>query len=131
MENRPVSPLTEQFSNLKDPRIDRTKRHKLIDIVTIAVCAVVCGADTWVDMALFGKSKKEWLSRILDLPNGIPSHDTFGRVLAMLDAKQFEASFIEWIRRVSQVTQGQIVAIDGKTVRRSHDQPIGKGAFTW
>ncbi len=129
MENRPVSPLTEQFSNLKDPRIDRTKRHKLIDIVTIAICAVVCGADTCVDVELFGKSKKEWLSGILDLPNGIPSHDTFGRVFAMLDAKQFEAGFIEWVRRVSNVTQGQIVAIDGKTVRRSHDKRIGKGAI--
>ena len=80
MENTHTAPLISIFSVLKDPRIDRTKRHDLMDIIAIAICAVVCGADSWVDVEQFGNSKKEWLSSLLELPNGIPSHDTFGRV---------------------------------------------------
>lgn len=97
--------------------------------MVIAICAVLCGADTWVDVELFGKSKKAWLSSFLELPNGIPSHDTFGRVFAMLDAQQFQACFMDWVRAVNEVTAGQVVSIDGKTVRRSHDRFIGKSAI--
>lgn len=129
MDATPIASLTEQFSKLKDPRVDRTKRHKLIDVVVIAICAVIGGADTWADVELFGKSKEDWFSKLLDLPNGIPSHDTFGRVFAMLDAEQFQECFVDWVRAVSEVTRGQLVAIDGKTVRRSHDRFIGKRAI--
>ena len=91
MGSREIVPLTEQFTGLTDPRVDRTKRHKLIDVVAIAIaiCAVICGADSWVDVELFGKPKNEWLRGFLALPKGIPSHDTFGRVFANLDAQQF------------------------------------------
>lgn len=77
--------LTERFSDLEDPRIGRAKRHELIDVVVIAISAVICGADSWVDVEMYGKSKRDWLDRFLSLPNGIPSHDTFGRVFARLD----------------------------------------------
>jgi len=85
--------------------------------------------DSWVDLELFGKSKKGWLQGFLELPNGIPSHDTFGRVFARLDAQQFRARFLEWVQAVSAVTRGQVIAIDGKTVRRSHDKSLGKSAI--
>lgn len=129
MGNTQTASLISIFSELKDPRIDRTKRHSLTDIITIAICAMVCGADSWVDVELFGKSRKEWLSGFLELPNGIPSHDTFTRVFSMLDAASFQNCFIKWVRMVSEVTQGQIVAIDGKTLRRSHDSRAGKSAI--
>jgi len=121
--------ITEHFASLEDPRIDRTKRHNLLDIVTIAICGTICGADSWVDIELFGHCKEEWFKSFLELPNGIPSHDTFGDVFARLDPDQFQRCFIELIQAVAQVTQGEVVAIDGKTVRRSHDRTLGKQAI--
>ena len=121
--------LTEQFSHLKDPRVDRTKRHKLTDVIAIAVCAVICGANGWTDVELFGKSKRDWLEAFLELPNGIPSHDTFGRVFAMLDAEEFERCFMNWVSAVSELVEGEVVAIDGKTLRRSGDRGVGKSAL--
>ena len=129
MDTELAADLIERFLKLKDPRDNRAKRHNLIDVIVIAICAVVCGADSWVDVEMFGKSKKSWLSRILELPNGIPSHDTFGRVFAMLDPVQFERCFTEWVDAVNEVMEGQVVAIDGKTVRRSHDRVAGKSAI--
>ena len=129
MESAQATSLISIFSELKDPRIDRTKRHSLIDIITITICAVAPGADSWVDVELFGKSKKEWLSGFLELPNGIPSHDTFGRVFSMLDAEAFQSCFVKCVKSVSEVTQGQIIAIDGKTLRRSHYSGAGKSAI--
>ena len=123
------APIAEYFAALDDPRIDRTKRHKLLDIVTIALCATICGADSWVDIELFGNCKEEWFKSFLELPNGIPSHDTFGDVFARLDPEQFQRCFMEWVQAVAQVTQGEVVAIDGKTVRRSHDRTLGKKAI--
>ena len=102
MENTQTTSLISIFSELKDPRIDRIKRHSLIDIITITICAVAPGAHSWVDVELFGKSKKEWLSGFLELPNGIPSHDTFGRVFSMLDAEAFQSCFVKWVKSVSQ-----------------------------
>jgi predicted transposase YbfD/YdcC len=114
---------------MEDPRSDHTRRHKLIDIITIALCGVICGADSWVDIELFGKSKAGWLKGFLELPNGIPSHDTFGRVFARLDAQQFRDCFLEWVQALRAMTRGQVIAIDGKTLRRSHDKSLGKGAI--
>lgn len=123
------APISEHFGTLEDPRIDRTKRHQLLDIVTIAICGTICGADSWVDIELFGQCKEEWFRTFLDLPNGIPSHDTFGDVFARLDPEQFQHCFIQWVQSVAQLTQGEVVAIDGKTVRRSHDRTSGKQAI--
>jgi hypothetical protein len=86
---------------------------------------VICGAEGWVGIEEFGKSKEAWFTELLQLPNGIPSHDTFGRVFALIDPKQFEASFVQWVQGISQQVKG-VIAIDGKTLRRSHDQANGK-----
>jgi predicted transposase YbfD/YdcC len=99
----------------------------LRDII-IAICGVICGAEGWVEIEEFGKAKEAWLSDLLKLPNGIPSHDTFGRVFARLDPKQFEASFVEWVKGISKTVKG-VIAIDGKTLRRSHDHAAGKKAL--
>ena len=123
------APIAQYFAALEDPRIDRTKRHQLLDIVTIALCGTICGADSWVDIELFGNCKEEWFKSFLELPNGIPSHDTFGDVFARLDPAQFQLCFIEWVPAVAQLSQGEVVAIDGKTVRRSHDRTLGKRAI--
>jgi predicted transposase YbfD/YdcC len=128
MDYPPAASITEHFSNLNDPR-QSNKRHLLFDIVVIAICAAICGADSWVDVELFGKSKYQWLKQFLKLPHDIPSHDTFGRVFALLDAEQFQACFVEWVSAISDVFQGQVVAVDGKTLRRSHDKAIGKQAI--
>jgi len=120
--------IAEHFSELEDPRW-HNKRHKLLDIVVIAICAVICGADSWEDIELFGQSKEEWLKGFLELPHGIPSHDTFRRVFAVLDTEQFQICFVEWIQAVDRLTDGQIVAADGKTLRRSHNRSEGKKAL--
>ena len=129
MKERPAASITGYFGSLEDPRSDHTRRHKLIDIITIAICGVICGADSWVDLEIFGKSKQEWLKGFLELPGGIPSHDTFGRVFSLLDAQQFRDCFSAWVQAVNAVTRGQVIAIDGKTVRRSHDRSLGKSAI--
>jgi predicted transposase YbfD/YdcC len=114
---------------LPDPRIERTKRHELLDILTIALCAVICGADSWVEVEQFGKAKRAWLEGFLHLPNGIPSHDTFGRVFAHLDPVRFEQCFLTWVQGIVTPQAGEPVAIDGKVSRRSHDRRAGKGAI--
>jgi len=113
------SPITSYFEDITDPRLDRKKAHRLIDIIMIAICGVLCGADSWVEVEAVGHARKAWLKTFLTLPNGIPSHDTFGRVFALLDAKQFQASFTEWMRSVVSLTEGQVIAVDGKTNRRT------------
>ena len=121
--------LLRAFAELPDPRMDRTKRHRLEDILAIAICAVICGADGWTQVALFGRSKIKWLKTFLALPNGIASHDTFGRVFAKLDPEAFEECFLKWITALATASRGRLVAVDGKTIRRSLDTANGKAAI--
>ncbi|HEY9300265.1 MAG TPA: ISAs1 family transposase [Phormidium sp.] len=121
--------ISDYFNDLDDPRVERTKRHQLIDIITIAILAVICGADGWVSIETYGQAKYQWLKGFLDLPNGIPSHDTFARVFARINPQQFQACFLNWIQSISQITQGEVVAIDGKTLRRSYDTAADLGAI--
>jgi predicted transposase YbfD/YdcC len=127
-ELRPAT-LQAHFAELTDPRVDRGKLHLLLDILVIALCAVICGADTWVEREAYGKAKYDWLKEFLALPNGIPSHDTFARVLARLKPEEFQRCFLNWMRAVSDLTHGEVVAIDGKTLRRSFDRAAAKGAI--
>jgi len=131
MENgeSPAS-IVEHFSELEDPR-RYNRRHYLQEILVIAICAAIAGADGWKDVALFGTAKVEWLkdALCLELQHGVPSADTFRRVFAVLDAEHFQVCFVKWIQAVETVTSGQIVAIDGKTLRRSHDRSLGKQAL--
>ena len=129
MKKQTPQTLVEHFSNITDPRIDRTKRHKLIDILVIAICATICGADGWEEFELFGQAKHEWFKSFLELPNGIPSDDTFRRVFCRIAPIQFQHCFLEWVRSVSELTKGQVIAIDGKQSRRSYDRATGKTAI--
>ncbi len=128
MEEESTHSLQSIFESIEDPRVERTKRHPLLDIILIAILGVLCGAEGWVDIETFGKTKEAWLNTFLELPNGIPSHDTFGRVFARIDPKQFEECFLTWVRGVTGKITG-VVAIDGKTLRRSHDAANGKKAL--
>jgi predicted transposase YbfD/YdcC len=120
--SQPPPPLVwDCFSDLPDPRRSQGRRHKLRDILAIALCAVLCGADDFTEIEEFGETKEEWLRQFLELPHGIPSHDTFGRVFAALDPKAFGRCFMGWVREVAHLSEGAIVAIDGKVVRRSYD----------
>lgn len=121
--------LTEHFALLEDPRAEHLIDHKLIDIIMIAICAAICGADTWNDIELFGNERLDWLRQFLELRNGIPSHDTFGRVFARIDAEQFQNCFASWVRAVFPVTKGQVIAVDGKQARGSHDRANDKNAI--
>jgi len=129
MSGLPATSISEHFETLTDPRRDHLKQHGLLDIVAITLCAVICGADGWVDVATFGRVKKTWLQTFLALPGGIPSHDTFGRVFALLDPDEFRRCFLSWAQAVVGPPGEQVVAIDGKTLRRSHDRRDGKEAL--
>ncbi len=129
MSQRASGSIIEHFSEVKDPRIERHKRHKLLDIMVIAICGVICGADGWAAMETFGKAKYGWLKGFLELPHGIPSHDTFGRVFSLISPTQFQEGFLSWIQAVSGVLGEQGVAIDGKTLRRSYDRKSNKAAI--
>ena len=129
MKENVLATIELHFGDLTDPRIDRTKLHKLLDILVIAICAIIAGADNWEDVEEFGKARIEWFQSFLELPNSIPSHDTFTRVFARLDPEQFQACFLRWIAAVSEVISGQVIAIDGKVLRRSHDKGIDKAAI--
>jgi predicted transposase YbfD/YdcC len=121
--------LVSHFTELTDPRIDRTRLHDLIDIVAIAICAVVAGAESWDDIEDFGHAKHAWLKTFLALPNGIPSHDTVRRLFERLDPGQFQRCFLGWIEALHEATGRQVVAIDGKSLRRSFDRAKGKSAL--
>jgi predicted transposase YbfD/YdcC len=112
------SPI-KYFAELTDPRVERTKEHLLSDILFIAIAAIICGAESWNDIEQYGRSKEPWLKTFLALPNGIPSHDTFNRVFSALDPEQLEACFLAWVREVAQLSDGEVVSIDGKAIRGS------------
>jgi predicted transposase YbfD/YdcC len=129
MEKQPVGSIAKHFGGLPDPRTGNAKAHIFLEILIIAILAVICGADGWSDVELFGKNKKVWLKTFLELPKGIPSHDTFGRVFAKIKPEEFQKRFIDWVQAVEKLTAGQVIAVDGKQVRRSHDQRTGKAAI--
>jgi predicted transposase YbfD/YdcC len=125
----PSSSLLTHFAGLTDPRMDYLIEHELLDIVAITICAVICGAETWGDIEAYGQSKAEWLRTFLALPNGIPSHDTISRLFIHLDPVQLQNCFLSWIQTIAQLHPGEVVAIDGKAVRRSYDKGKNKGAI--
>jgi len=113
--------LLAHFADLTDPRVERTKLHQLLDILVIAMCATICGAEGWEDFSEFGKAKQDWFETFLELPNGIASPDTFRRVLRRLDPQEFETAFLRWVQAVNQIASGQVIAFDGKQLRGSHN----------
>ncbi len=128
MPKRASARIQEHFEELTDPR-RRKVTHPLINIVTIAICAVICGADDFVSIAEYGRKKRKWLARFLDLSSGIPSHDRFNAVLGAIKPAEFEACLLSWITALHEITDGQVVAIDGKTLRRSFDAATSKSAI--
>jgi predicted transposase YbfD/YdcC len=129
MESRPPTSIEVCFDGLPDPRVERTRAHRLSDLITIALCAVVCGANDWVAVETFGHAKEAWLRTFLPLPGGIPSHDTFGRVFARLDPAELQRCFLAWVQAVVGELPPQVVAVDGKTRRRSADRSRGQAAL--
>lgn len=120
--------MQDHFSELTDPRC-REVTYPLINVVVIAVCAVICGADDFVAIAKFGLTKRDWLGRFLDLKDGIPSHDRFNAILAAIKPAEFEKCLLSWITALHEITDGQVIAIDGKTLRRSFDAANSKAAI--
>jgi len=128
MDGQATASLLRFFEDLADPR-GKNIIHKLHDILVIAICAVICGADGWVEVEAFGQSKQSWFKRFLDLPGGIPSHDTFGRVFARLQPDAFEKCFTAWIAAVAGGSGGKLLAIDGKSIRRSFEHGWDKSGM--
>jgi predicted transposase YbfD/YdcC len=119
----------QHFASVPDPRVCARSDHKLLDIIAISILAVVCGADGWDELALFGRCKETWLRTFLDLPAGIPSADTFRRVLSALNPDAFRRAFVTWMQTLVGDTKGKLIAIDGKTARRSFDRANEKSAL--
>jgi predicted transposase YbfD/YdcC len=128
MSKKKSAKIQEHFAELTDPRV-RKVTYPLINVVVIAVCAVICGADDFVAIAEFGRKKREWLARFLDLEKGIPSHDRFNAILAAIKPAEFEKCLLSWITVLHDITDGQVIAIDGKTLRRSFDAASSKTAI--
>lgn len=126
MSTESSSNIERYFGGLSDPRTGQNVQRKLVDIITIAICGIVCGADNWVDIEMFGQAKFEWLSSFLELRHGIPSHDTFGREFRALNAGEFEARFAEWTRAICELSAGSILSVDGQQMRRSKDGYLGQ-----
>lgn len=121
--------IQKHFKTLKDPRILKKTSHKLIDVIVIAICAIICGADGWTQVEEFGKARQEWFKGFLELSHGIPSHNTFGRVFSLISSKLFQSCFQQWINEVFEITDGQVIPIDGKTAKRSHHKRHDKSAI--
>lgn len=129
MQDPVISPLKAQLLQLTDPRLKRRRKHELIDVLMIAVTALLCGAENFTHMAQFGKAKETWLRTFLTLTHGIPSHDTFRRVFMLLSPEKFSAVFLHWTQSLRQAVGAEVVALDGKTVRRSFDAAKGQSAI--
>ena len=117
-----TSNFSEHFGELSDPRIERTKDHLLIDIVAIAILAVISGAKGWVAIQTYGEAKSQWLKEFLELPEGIPSHDTFARVFARLNSEEFQKCFLSWVDSITKKLGVNVIALDGKTLKQSYDR---------
>lgn len=128
MTTDPLNSLETHFSKLQDPRGPNIE-HLFFDILVIAILGTICGADGWVEIEQFGRQKLEWLRQYLLLPNGIPSHDTFGRLFSKIDPEAFQACFMKWVKALRKLMQGQVIGIDGKQMRGSHDKSKGKRAL--
>lgn len=129
METKATPSLITHFASIPDPRVMRTQLHSLEAILVVAICAIICSCEDWVSVAEFGRSKLPWLKTFLALPNGIPSHDTFSRVFSKIDPLAFSDCFTKWVHSIAETTNGDVVAIDGKTLRRSFDQATGSSAI--
>jgi len=129
MENTVLEKFIESFSDMPDPRVVGRTDHSLLDILVLTVCAVLCGADDWEAVEVFGEAKLEWLRQYIPLKNGVPSHDTIGRVFGAMNSAAFQTCFTRWVSTVCGSLVGQVVAIDGKTMRGSHDRHLGKNAI--
>jgi predicted transposase YbfD/YdcC len=121
--------IWDHFSVIRDPRIERAQKHNLQDILVITICSVICGADHWTHIEEFGKSNEEWFREFLELPHGIPSHDTFGRFFSALSPNLFEEAFQSWIKDVCGGTKNKQIAIDGKSIRKSFTRASKKNAI--
>lgn len=129
MDNK-LPNIIDVFCEIEDPRRETlNRRHEFVDILVIALCGMLCSADDWVSIAEFGEAKQRWFSTFLALPNGIPSHDTFNRLFSRIDPEQFMQCFLRWIDAIRPHLKEKVIAIDGKTLRRSHDQSMGKSAI--
>lgn len=126
---KPTPSIIHHFSSIKDPRVNRQKKHRLQDIFFISICATICGADNWVAIEQFGLAKEAWFTELLGLEHGIPSHDTFGEVYAAIDTEQFSVCFSRWVADLANITEGEVIAIDGKCLRRSLDKASKKAAI--
>lgn len=129
MIKSPIESLKIHFQKLTDPRVEHNINHQLIDIIMITICAVICGADNWVEIENYGHGKKEWLETFLELPHGIPSHDTLMRVFARLKPKELQECFSDWIQAVAKITKNQVIAIDGKSLRGALERDQKRGAI--
>ena len=121
--------LLTHFEKLEDPQTTYLVEHPLLDIIALTICAIICGAETWEEIEAYGQSKHDWLKRFLELPNGIPSHDTISRVFALLEPNQLQECFVRWVKSIAELSLGEIVSIDGKSARHSYDKGQGKGAI--
>lgn len=130
MVKTPARSIKKLFASLPDPRTGNATQYLLLDIVVMAICGTICGADGWEDIEVWAHANEGWLRTFLAVPNGIPSHDTFRRVFLLLDPEQFRRCFLSWVRAISKLTRGQVIARDGKKLRRSHDLGCGQKALS-
>ncbi len=130
IKNTLLKTIETHFSSLQDPRMKtKNTRHNFIDVLFISICGAICGANYWTGIAAYGRSKEEWLKTFLELPGGIPSHDVFNDIFIKLDADQFEKCFIAWVASISESIEDDVISVDGKTLRRSHDSSKSKKAI--